>query len=195
MIYTFFSAFVLLILICDPIGNIPVFASVIKNVPYERRWKIIVREHLVSFFILIFFLLVGKAVLSAIGLTTNSLQIAGAIILFLIALRMIFPQPTLNEIDQEQEPFIVPLAVPLVAGPSAIAAVMIFASQQPDNLLTWVGVITLTIMTSMTILLIANRIQRSLDTRIIVAMEKLMGLILVAIAVEMISQGLHNILS
>ena len=108
---------------------------------------------------------------------------------------MIFPQPSFNEVDQDQEPFIVPLAVPLIAGPSAIAAVMIFASQQPDNLLTWVGVVTLTITTSMIILLVANRIQRSIDARIIVAMEKLMGLILVAIAVEMISQGLHNILS
>lgn len=190
MHHTFVSALVLLVLILDPLGNIANFASALKSRPAGKRWPVILREHAIAYVVLLGFMFGGESFLAAIGLSDASLQLAGGVILFLIAMRMIFPQPAGPEVEIP-EPFIVPLAVPMIAGPSAMATVMLLASQQPGRLLDWVGALTVAVMLSTVILLGADRLQHLLGERFVTAMERLMGLILVALAIEMMVRGIR----
>jgi len=185
MEYTFASATVLLLLITDPFGNIPVFANALKNVPPERRAKVILRENLIAFSLLLAFMFLGEGFLRLMGLRETSLQMAGGVVLFLIALRMIFPPPPRQEQEFAGEPLIVPLAIPAIAGPSALATVLLLVSRAPERRLEWVAALALTIAICAVVLLLAERIQRLLGERFVVAVERLMGLILVAVAVEM----------
>lgn len=193
MTYTFLSAFILLILIIDPFGNIPVFANALKHTDPDKRYRVILREHAIAFGILLVFMFAGESFLKILGLSNGSLQLAGGVILFLIAIRMIFPPPAVTETDIV-EPFVVPLAIPMIAGPSALATVLLLASQQPDQLYSWIGALSTAIATSATILVAADKVQDRLGDRFLVAMEKLMGLILVAISVEMLVRGIKELL-
>jgi len=185
MEYTFASATILLLLITDPFGNIPVFASALKHVPPERRARVILRENLIAFGLLLSFMFMGEGFLRLMGLRETSLQMAGGVVLFLIALRMIFPPPPRQEAEFMGEPLIVPLAIPAIAGPSALATVILLVSRAPERRLEWIAALALTIAISSVVLLLAERIQRLLGERFVVAVERLMGLILVAVAVEM----------
>ena len=138
MNYTFASATILLVLITDPVGNIPVFANALKHVAPQRRAKVILREILIAFFLLLTFMFVGEGFLRVMNLSDLSLQIGGGVILFLIALRMVFPPPEAQETEQWVEPLIVPLAIPAIAGPSALATVLLLVSQQPERRMEWV---------------------------------------------------------
>ncbi|MGV0958921.1 MAG: MarC family protein [Limnohabitans sp.] len=185
MEYTFASATILLLLITDPFGNIPTFANALKHVAPERRAWVIVREITIAFGVLLAFMFVGEGFLQLMGLHQTSLQLAGGVVLFLIALRMIFPPPLAPETTFQGEPLIVPLAIPAVAGPSALATVILLVSQAPDRRLEWIAALTVTMVVGAIVLLLAERIQRLLGERFVMAMERLMGLILVAVAVEM----------
>ncbi len=193
MEYTFASALVLLILIMDPFGNFPLFASILKQYNLEERNKIILREHVFAFFILIAFLFTGQSLLNLMGLSRASLEIAGGVILFLIAIKMVFPGKTQEE-SFEHKPMIVPLAVPAIAGPSAMATVMLMANSQPNQMGALSLVIFTAILISATILVVLNKAQKFLGKNFIVAMEKLMGLILVALSVEMLIKGIKSVL-
>jgi MarC family membrane protein len=195
MTYTFVSATILLLLITDPFGNIPIFANALKNVPRERRRWVILREYLIAFAILLTFMFVGDAFMRVMGLSGLSLQVAGAVVLFLIAIRMIFPPPepqAAYAAEPELEPLIVPLAIPAIAGPSALATVMLLVSQAPERRLEWIGALTLAIGVGAVILLMAERIQQLLGQRFVIAMERLMGLILVALSVEMLVRAIKS---
>ena len=190
MEYTFASATVLLLLITDPFGNIPVFANALRQVPPERRAWVILREHLIAFGLLLAFMFVGEGFLRVMGLRDTSLQLAGGVVLFLIALRMIFPPPAGHEPEYQGEPLIVPLAIPALAGPSAMATVLLLVSQAPERRLEWVGALCVTMVVCALVLLGAERLQRVVGDRVITAFERLMGLILVSISVEMLVRGL-----
>ncbi len=189
MNYTFLSATILLILITDPFGNIPIFANALKGVAPARRPLVILREVLIAFALLLAFMFVGDGFLRVMNLSALSLQIAGGVILFLIALRMIFPPATAAVAESLVEPLIVPLAIPALAGPSALATVMLLVSQAPDRRLEWIGALSVTMLVCALVLVMAERIQRVLGVRFVVAVERLMGLILVAVAVEMLLRG------
>ncbi|MHB1199650.1 MAG: MarC family protein [Polaromonas sp.] len=189
MNYTFASATILLLLITDPFGNIPIFAAALKNVAPERRSRVIVREILIAFAVLLTFMFAGDRFLRIMNLSDLSLQMAGGVVLFLIALRMIFPPPAGETTELAGEPLIVPLAIPAVAGPSAMATVMLLVSQQPERRLEWIAALTVTMLVGAAVLLLAGRIQRLLGDRVLVAIERLMGLILVAVSVEMMLRG------
>ncbi len=190
MTYTFASATILLLLITDPFGNIPIFANALKNVAPARRTRVILREILIAFAVLLAFMFVGDRFLRIMNLSDLSLQIAGSVVLFLIALRMIFPPAAGDVQEMTGEPLIVPLAIPAIAGPSAMATVMLLVSQQPERRLEWVAALTVTMLVGAVVLLLAERIQRVLGSRVVVAIERLMGLILVAVAVEMLLRGI-----
>ncbi|WP_374691516.1 MarC family protein [Accumulibacter sp.] len=192
MSYTFASATILLILITDPIGNIPIFANALRHVAPARRPWVILREVLIAFVLLLTFMFVGEAFLRLMNLSEISLQIGGGVILFLIALRMIFPPPGSDPVDPAGEPLIVPLAVPAIAGPSALATVLLLVSQAPDRRLEWIGALCITMAVSAIILVLAERIQRVAGDRIVIALERLMGLVLVAMAIEMILRGVKT---
>ena len=189
MSYTFASATVLLLLITDPFGSIPIFANALRNVAPERRPWVILREVLIAFVLLLTFMFIGDAFLRVMNLSGLSLQIAGGVILFLIALRMVFPNPQEPDAAISGEPLIVPLAVPALAGPSALATVMLLVSEAPERRLEWIAALSVTMVVCAIVLVLAERIQKVLGERFVVAVERLMGLILVAVAVEMLLRG------
>ncbi len=190
MTYTFVSATILLLLITDPLGNIPIFANALRNVAPERRAFVILREVLIAFLLLLAFMFVGDSFLRVMNLSELSLQIAGAVVLFLIALRMIFPGEHRVSEPVEGEPLIVPLAIPALAGPSALATVMLLVSQAPARRLEWIAALTVTMAVCAVVLVLSERIQRVAGDRVMMAFERLMGLILVAIAIEMLLRGI-----
>jgi MarC family membrane protein len=192
MNYTFASATILLILITDPIGNIPIFANALRHVAPERRPWVILREVLIAFVLLLTFMFVGEGFLRMMNLSELSLQIGGGVILFLIALRMIFPPPSADAPEAAGEPLIVPLAIPAIAGPSALATVLLLVSQAPDRRTEWMAALSITMAVSAIILVLAERIQRVAGDRFVVALERLMGLVLVAMSIEMMLRGIKT---
>jgi small neutral amino acid transporter SnatA (MarC family) len=165
--------------------------GVLDNVPPEKHGWIILREMLIALVALILFLVLGQYILAALRVSYGSLGAAGGIILFLIALRMVFPTPkgALPE-EADGEPFIVPLAIPLIAGPAAMATLMLLMAQEPANWPQWLAALLLAWGTSGVILLLAERLARLLGRRTLSAIERLMGLILTAVAVEMLINGI-----
>ena len=193
MEHTFASATILLLLITDPLGNIPIFVNSLRAVPPERRSRVILREVLIAFGLLLSFMFVGQSFLKAMSLSDVSLQIGGAVVLFLIALRMVFPPPPQDSPVPLTEPLIVPLAIPALAGPSAMATVLLLVSQAPERRLEWVAALTVTMAVCAVVLLLAERLQRVVGLRVVSAFERLMGLILVSISVEMLIRGLKSL--
>jgi len=187
--YTFWSATILLILITDPIGNIPIFANALKSVSPQRRPWVILREISIAFGLLLLFMFVGEGFLRVMNLSELALQIGGGVILFLIALRMVFPPPAGAEVETQAEPLIVPLAVPSIAGPSALATVLLLVSQQPERRMEWIAALCLTMLVSATVLVLSERILSFTGTRLVAAIERLMGLVLVSVAIEMMLRG------
>ncbi|HEX3382905.1 MAG TPA: MarC family protein [Paraburkholderia sp.] len=194
MEYTFLSATVLLILITDPLGNIPIFISCLRGVAPERRTVVILREVAIAFAILLVFMVLGQSFLRMMSLSDQSLRIGGGIVLFLIALRMVFPHPDgpFGGDARGGEPLIVPLAIPALAGPSALATVMLLTSQAPGKMYEWIGALTVTMIICAIVLMLAERIQVWLGERVMAAFERLMGLVLVAISVEMMLGGIRS---
>jgi MarC family membrane protein len=193
MDHSFVSAFVLLLLVLDPFGSLPIFISVQKGVAPERRTRVALRETLIAFTVLLVFMLAGQGFLNLMRLSERSLEVAGGVILLIIAIRMIFSGGAeVYASDSQREPLIFPLAVPLLAGPSAMATVLLLASRQPDRMLHWIGALTLAMALSGIVLLTADRIRRWLGSSMVSAIEKLMGLVLTAIAVEMVLAGLKR---
>jgi len=182
-----------LFLVMDPLGNVPVFNAVLGGFDPARRTAVMARELLLALLILFGFLFAGNAVLSFLGLTQSSLSIAGGILLFIISLRMIFPQSTpLEQKTETEEPFLVPLAVPLIAGPSTIAILLLLSSRQPDRLDEW-SVALFLAWTGTTLLLISSPLLlRILGPQGSRAMERLMGMILVILATQMLLNGIRD---
>ena len=190
---SFTSAVVILLLVMDPIGNIPLFVSLLRQVEAARRRRVILRECAIAFAVLLVFVFFGAAILGVLGLSDPSLTIAGGVILFLIALRMIFRRPEGVFGDTVGgEPFIVPLAIPSIAGPAAIATVMLLASRAPQRLLEWCAAVSVAMLVTAALLVSANRLARLAGEQGLLAFERLMGLILTAIAVEMLLRGIET---
>ena len=189
---TLASAAVLLFLVMDPLGNILLFVSALQGVAPERRVRVVVRELVIAYLILVVFLFVGQPLLGLLQITGPALTIAGALVLFLIALRMVFPTAERNLSENVGgEPFIVPLAIPYVAGPSAMATVLLLVSREPSRWPAWLGALTAAWVLSAVILMLGGRLSRLLGQKGLVALERLMGLLLVAVAVQMLLEGLR----
>ena len=192
---TMFSAAFLLFLVMDPIGNVPVFLGVLKDLDRRKRRKIVVRELCIALLVLIFFLLFGKSLLSIVKVSEPSLSIAGGIILFLISVRMIFSiSEGMFGKQPAGEPFIVPLAIPLVAGPSAMTMVIVLATRDPGRWPLWLMALVCAWIATAIILLASNSLSEVLGDRVLQAMERLMGMLLTIIAVEMFLSGLRQFL-
>ena len=185
------SAALLLFLILDPLGNIPVFLSILRRLPPRRQRIVIARELLIALGVLMLFLWGGQYVLEAMHLRQESVSIAGGIVLFLIGLRMIFPPPEglMGELP-EGEPFIVPLAIPMVAGPSGMAAVMLMGSQEPGRMGAWSLALLIAWAATAAILFSATYLYKILGGRVLSALERLMGMVIVALSVQMFLDGI-----
>ena len=190
-----YSAVLTLFLVMDPLGNIPPFLSVLKNVQPERRRRVLVREILIAYGVLLVFLFLGKRALALLSLQQETISVAGGIVLFLIALRMVFPQDggLLGE-SLEGEPFIVPLAIPLIAGPSALAVLLLLEQSAPNVTGRLLLAVTIARALSALILLSSTLLYRVLKQRGLIAMERLMGMLLVMLAVQMFMNGVADFL-
>lgn len=184
-----------LFFIMDPIGNIPVFNSILKDYPPGRRRKIILRELSFALIILLTFLYLGNGILHVFGLTQPSLNLAGGILLFLIAIRMLYPENSGGEEQKVEDPFIVPLATPLTVGPSTIAVLLLISSSKPDQMADWTLAVLMAWSLGTVILVASPTIMRILGNRGLRAVEKLMGMLLVLVAVQMFLNGLSQYLS
>ena len=185
------STALLLFLILDPLGNIPVFLSILKPLTPARRRIVLMREMLIALGVLFAFLWGGIYVLELMHLRQESVSIAGGIVLFLIGLKMIFPSPEgMFGETPGGEPFIVPLAIPLVAGPSGMASVMLLGSQEPGRMGDWSLALFLAWLATAAILFSATRLYKVLGQAFLVAVERLMGMLLVAISVQMLMDGI-----
>jgi len=191
--HSFLSAFILLLLVLDPLGSLPIFIPIMRGVPRERRAWVALREVGIAFGVLAAFMFLGEGFLHVMRLSERSLEVAGGVILLIIAIRMIFShEGGVYGVADGREPFIFPLAVPLLAGPSAMATVLLLASRQPDRMLSWVGALGCAMAVSGAALLLCERIRRLIGDSVVSAVEKLMGLVLTAVAVEMILAGLKR---
>lgn len=185
------SAFILLLLVLDPIGNVPVMTALLRGVDPARRSRVILRECAIALAVLILFLGFGERMLRLMELSQSSIRVAGGIILFLIALRMVFEssENVFGGLPQG-EPFIVPIAVPFLAGPSALGTVILLGTKESLSLVQAALALLLAMGVSAFILLQGSRITRWLGERGVDAVQRLMGLLLTAIAVEMFLKGI-----
>jgi multiple antibiotic resistance protein len=189
------SACILLFLVMDPFGNIPFFLSVLKTIPKERRKRVIIRELLIALLVLMGFLFVGPYFLRVMQISEPSLRIAGGLVLFLIAIKMIFGgTQEMFKGTPEGEPLIVPLAVPAIAGPSTVATILLLVGQEPSRWPEWLLSLCLAWLSAAVILLSSTELARFLGERVLTAIERLMGLILTAISVEMFLLGIRAFL-
>ena len=192
---TIAAAALLLFLILDPLGNIPILLSLFKDLPAARQRKVLLRELLIALVVLMLFLWGGQYALELMHLRQESVSIAGGIVLFLIGLRMIFPSPhgLMGDLP-DGEPFIVPMAIPMIAGPSGMAAVMLLGSQEPARMGDWMLALTIAWVATAVILFSATYLQKWLGTRALTAIERLMGMVIVAISVQMLLDGIASYL-
>lgn len=184
------TAATMLFLIMDPLGNLPIYMSVLKSIDPKRRLWVIFRELCIALAILFVFLFSGQGLLDFLQIGQETVSIAGGIILFLIAIKMIFPKPGgIMNLPEGEEPLIVPLAVPMVAGPSTMAALIVLANQEPDKMMEWSIALLLAWAASAIILMMSNVFHRILTDKGLRAVERLMGMILVMIAIQMFLNG------
>lgn len=184
------SAFVVFFLIMDPLGNIPLFLAALRTTPPERRQWVILRECLIALAIMVAFLFGGQGLLNLLGIEGAALEAAGGVILLLIAIRMVFPTPERNLREATLgEPFIVPLAVPYVAGPSLLAMEVVLISQNFDAWPVYLGALGMAWAATTVILYASGFLHRVVGERTLVAIERLMGMILVILAIQMMMNG------
>ena len=180
----------MLFLVVDPFGNVPFFVAALKDVDPDRRKRVIIRELLIAYGVMVLFLFAGRPFLKLLGISGPALTIAGGVILFLIALRMIFPRRGQSAQEEiEGEPFIVPLAIPYVAGPSVLAVEMLLMSKDPSNWPIWLVAVTAAWAVTSVVVFFGSQVAERLGPRGLIAIERLMGMILVAIAIQMFLTG------
>lgn len=187
----FFTVTFALFLLMNPIGNVPIYLALLKEIAPRRQAQIILRELAMALAILLLFQFVGQGLLNLLGVKKDALLIAGGLILLIIAMRMIFPpeRSTIKITEKKEEPFLVPLAIPLVAGPAILSAIIVYSNEVPTLPLTFAILFAWALVT--VILVSAPVLLKILKERGILACERLMGLILILIASQMFLNGLR----
>jgi len=189
------SAAIMLFLIMDPLGNLPIVMSVLKPFEPKRRLLILARELLFSLIILLIFLYSGDSILAFLNIKQETVSIAGGIILFLIALKMIFPSPGgVMNLPVGEEPFIVPLAIPMIAGPSSMAALILLSNQAPTRIVDWTLALIGAWGLSAIILLFSGPLHKILGQKGLSAVERLMGMILIMLSIQLLLDGVSTYL-
>lgn len=187
-----FSLTVILFLIMDPIGNISSFLSLLKDLPKQKRRKIILREMLIALAAMLIFYVIGEYIFHILEINETTVRLASGIILFLVAIKILFPAiDSLRANLPQGEPFITPLAIPLIAGPSLLATVMLFARLEPSHSVMLTAIFIAWLL-AVGVLLLGRRLQNLLGTNGLAACERLMGMLLVMLAVQRFAEGLHD---
>jgi len=191
------STAILIFFILDPFGNVPLLLSILKNIDKKRHKKIIIREMLIGFFILVFFMFFGDIFLNVFHLETHSITIAGGIIFFIISLKMIFPDHSSDNMFASKgsdEPMIVPIAMPMIAGPAALATLLVLAKTNPDQLGGLFTSLLLAWLLTAIVMLSSPLLYKLLRTRGLTALEKLMGMLLLIMSVQMFIDGIRGLI-
>ncbi len=191
------STAILLLFILDPFGNVPLLLSILKNIDPAKHRKIIIREMLIGLFILVVFLFFGERFLSIFGLETQAITIAGGIIFFVISLKMIFPDPNGHSLfvsSSDEEPLVVPIAIPMISGPASIATLMLLAKSHPTEIGSILVSVLIAWFVTSVILLSSPKLYKLLKRRGLTAMERLMGMLLLMMAVEMFIRGIRELI-
>ncbi len=194
--FSIFSTAILLFFILDPLGNIPLLLNVLKKVDKKRRPKIIIRETLIGLGILVIFLFFGDNFLSVFHLEKESITLAGGIIFFVIALKMIFPDPSGGNLfgsKDSSDPLIVPIAMPMIAGPAALATLLVLAKTNQENITLLFASLMLAWTASTIVLLLSPLLYKLLKENGLAALEKLMGMLLLMMSVQMFINGIRAI--
>ncbi|MFN0129637.1 MAG: MarC family protein [Verrucomicrobiales bacterium] len=191
---TLATAFLMLLFLMDPFGNMATFHAVLARVPEEKRRWVLVRELLFAYGLLVVFLFSGEAVMRVMGLKQPAINVAGGVVLFLIAIEMVFPTRGLKAADETEEPFIVPLALPLIAGPSTIASVLLLVSKHPGRHFEWWIALTAAWAVMSGILLASGWLLPKLGPKGTRALEKLTGMLLIMLAIQMLLDGVAQAL-
>lgn len=193
---TTLSAITLLFIIMDPFGNMVIFNNLLSHYSTKRRTIILIRESLIAYVILLLFLFFGSSILEHLQISPPALSIGGGIVLFLVALGMVFPHrnSTSSSSEAEEEPFIVPIAIPFLAGPSLIAALLLLVSQSPERMTDWFIAVTVAAMLTMLILSLSPILLKLLKRKGTRAVERLMGLLLIIISIQMLLNGVRSYL-
>lgn len=190
---TILTAALLLFMVMDPFGNILLFLSAMKQVEPARQTRVVIRELIFALVALVLFLFLGQYFLRALNISEPALTASGGIILLLIAIKMIFPPEQSHRREEiDGEPFIVPLAIPYVAGPSALSTVLLFMSREPHRWPEWLTAVLAAWLVTSAIILTASYLRKHLGRRGLMAMERLMGMVLITIAVQMLMNGVHQ---
>lgn len=187
---TLVTAFLLLLFLMDPFGNMATFQSILGRVPEPQRRRVLVRELIFAYVLLLGVLFSGEAVMRALGLKQPAITVAGGVVLFLIAIDMVFPSRGLKAADETEEPFIVPLAVPLIAGPSTIASILLLVSKHPGRLTEWWMAVTAAWAVMAGILLASGWLLPKLGPKGARALEKLTGMLLIMLSIQMLIDGI-----
>lgn len=188
------STTILLILIMDPLGNLPIFMTILKHLEEKRRRIVVIREMIIALIIMLLFLFVGEKILIILNLKTETVSISGGIILFLIAIKMIFPSEDSksNEVSSYEEPFLVPLAIPLVAGPSLLATLMLLSHQYLHHMSYLIGSLLIAWCFTVIILLSSGLFLKLFGSKGVNALERLMGLVLIMLSTQMFLDGIRT---
>ncbi len=196
----FFTTYVTFFVIIDPIGLTPIFAALTQGMDRRRRLAISTSACLLAVAILLMFALAGEAVLGFVGISLPAFRIAGGLLLFLIAVEMLFKRRNARrsqEIEHDDhDPSVFPLAVPLIAGPGAIATTILLAganSEDPATLTLIVATMALVVLTAFLFFQLGSLIERILGSTGIDVITRLLGMLLAALAVQFVLDGLTNV--
>ncbi|MFN0065023.1 MAG: MarC family protein [Chlamydiales bacterium] len=182
----------LFLIILDPLGNVPIFVGVLKHLNHERQRLVIIREMLIALGVMIGFLFLGEAFFHFLHVDEHSLRITGGIILFLIAIPMIFSTPFEAEKRSvsRSEPLIVPLAIPAIAGPAILATITLYGAGVLQNKVTVFIAILIAWLLTLPILLLSPLLKKWMGDNGLTAIERLFGYLVILISAQMILQGL-----
>ena len=189
---TLFTLSIILFLIMDPLGNISSFLTLLKDLPKQKRRKIIIREMLIALAAMLLFNFLGEYIFYVLDISETTVKLASGAILFLVAIKILFPSiDSLRANLPEGEPFITPLAIPLIAGPSLLATIMLFAHLEPSQP-TMLAAIFISWLAAVIVLLLGSRLQRILGENGLMACERLMGMVLVMLAIQRFAEGIQQ---
>jgi multiple antibiotic resistance protein len=203
VIELFGSALVTFLVIIDPPGCAPIFASLTSGATPVQRRGMAIRSSLIAWIILMFFALLGRPMLHALGISLASFRIAGGIMLFMIAIDMVFERRTerrerrANAIEQTPEVediSVFPMAMPMIAGPGSIASAMLWVSraETPVHIAIVLGAITVVMLMTVITLLAAGPLMRLIGDKVESAITRILGVVLAALAAQFIVDGLKQ---
>ena len=195
--FSIISTAILIFFILDPFGNAPLLLSILKTIDKQKHKRIIIREMFIGLLILLVFMFFGEQFLSIFHLDTEAITISGGIIFFVISLKMIFPDPSghsLFSTKSNDDPLIVPIAIPMIAGPAALASLLVLAKTNSDHMGSLLISLLLAWLVTALVLLFSPRLYKVLKNKGLIALERLMGMLLLMMAVQMFIDGLRGII-